>query len=650
MAWIQKLYETYDACASMIGYSAEQGKRPLLPICHITAQANIEVTLDKEGNFLRASAITDRNDATTIIPCTEESGAKVGSKPASHPLCDRLQYLAGDFTKYGGTVTSGFANDPDEPHRNYINILTDWCSKSEHSKTKAVLRYVKKKRLIMDLVKHKVLFLGSNKRFLPKKDRKKDKSQSDIFDVVSDQGDALVRWRVEIPGDYEPKLCNDKALWTSWSSYYLSTKKKEPLCYVTGKDALLSTHHPKYIRAKGDGAKLISSNDTSGFTFRGRFITDTEACGVSLEVSQMAHNALIWLIDRQGKVFWVKGDGGRSQPALTVLAWATSEKKILQPTNNSYELFPELASDKPIAVDTAQSLALKLRNKILGYKTELGNTKDVLIMAMDSASKGRLAITYYRELTGSDYLNRIEKWHLGCIWLHQYGYDREAQKKYNFMGAPAPKDISEAAYGEDCDDKLKKATVQRLLPCIIDGQQIPRDIVESAIRRASNRVALEVWQWEKSLSIACALFKKFQEKEEYSMALDPNRKTRDYLYGRLLALADGLEGWALNKANEDRQTTAARLMNRFAERPYTTWRTIELALSPYKARLGGMSKKRQKMIDEVKDLFDPNDFINDKRLSGEFLLGYSCQREYLRNSPDKVKEAEEVDEQDQNNN
>ena len=116
------------------------------------------------------------------------------------------------------------------------------------------------------------------------------------------------------------------------------------------------------------------------------------------------------------------------------------------------------------------------------------------------------------------------------------------------------------------------------------------------------------------------------------MSLDPNRRTRDYLFGRLLALADSLEEWALNEAGEKRQTNAARLMQRFAEHPYSTWRTIELALTPYKAKLGRQSKKRQRMIDEVMDSFDPADFMSDKRLSGEFLLGYHNQREFLRSS------------------
>jgi CRISPR-associated protein Csd1 len=48
------------------------------------------------------------------------------------------------------------------------------------------------------------------------------------------------------------------------------------------------------------------------------------------------------------------------------------------------------------------------------------------------------------------------------------------------------------------------------------------------------------------------------------------------------------------------------------------------------------------MIDEVIASFNGNDFTNDKRLSGEFLLGYHCQREFLRsgNAVDSTSEDE----------
>jgi CRISPR-associated protein Csd1 len=141
---------------------------------------------------------------------------------------------------------------------------------------------------------------------------------------------------------------------------------------------------------------------------------------------------------------------------------------------------------------------------------------------------------------------------------------------------------------------------------------------------------LKEWEWEKTLSIACALYRKFKDKENHDMALDPNRQTRDYLFGRLLAIADRLEGVALYKSNEKRDTNAARYMQQFAERPNKTWRLIELSLSPYMARLGGANFFKR-LIDEVMCKFDPiEDFNSDKPLSGEFLIGYHCQRAELQ--------------------
>jgi CRISPR-associated protein Csd1 len=184
-------------------------------------------------------------------------------------------------------------------------------------------------------------------------------------------------------------------------------------------------------------------------------------------------------------------------------------------------------------------------------------------------------------------------------------------------------------------EKLIKATIERLLPCIVDGQPFPRDLVESTVRRASNRVGLDHWEWEKNLGIACALFKGAFKNEEYQMTLEINRHNRDYLYGRLLALAENIESYALTTAEKTRETSAARLMQRFADHPASTWRTIELALSPYKSRLRSTDKgrgfliKREKLIDEIMGHFSPDDFLSPRSLTGEFLLGYHCQRQIL---------------------
>jgi len=634
MNWIQSLYETYENCQNMIGYSAESA-RPLLPICHITTQAHIEVVIDGNGNF-RDARLVDKDDSTTIIPATESSASRAGSKPEGHPLSDKLQYLAGDFIDFGGEVTSGFAKNPTEPYDNFIKSLTEWCnSPYSHPKARAVLAYVQKKTLMRDLATHKILLVDGHGKLLSKDQVKREKNAKDIFSVLNAQDNAVVRWVVQIPGDVESRAWRDVTLWDSWANYYLNSKSEKDICMVTGDKQILTNNHPKYIRREGDNAKIISANDTSGFTFRGRFIDDTQACGVGLETSQKAHYALAWLISRQG---YQEGD-------LAVVAWAVSGAKPPQPTTDTYAALYDTEEGSGIA-DTAQDMAIRLKKKIAGYRQEIGEREDVVVMAVDSATPGRLSIVYYRALKGSEFLERIEAWHETCAWRHTYHLIEKQDEKGKtrkvsvpFYGAPAPADIAEAAYANnrdgrfELDDKLKKATIKRLLPCIVDGQPVPRDLVESAARRASNRIGLEDWQWEKTLSIACALFRKHKEgKEKFEMSLDETRTTRDYLYGRLLAIADVLEEKALYKAKEKRATNAARYMQQFSQRPYQTWKQIHEALTPYMVRLGGAHYYKNLMAQVVN--LNPEALEGNKPLSGEYLLGYYCQRQKLREKSD----------------
>ncbi len=620
----------------MLGYSSDTA-RPLLPICHITTKTHIEVVIDGKGNFRRAQ-IVDKDDATTIIPATESSAGKTGIKPDCHPLTDKLQYLAGDFVDYGGEVTSGFSKDPTEPYQNFIALLTKWCqSEYSHPKACAVLAYVQKKSLIRDLANQKILLLDDNGKLQSKENAKRDKNVKDIFSVVGTQDKAFVRWVVESPKSTEPRAWLDRTLWESWTNYYLNNRTDTGLCIVTGQNQLLTDNHPKYIRREGDNAKIISANDTRGFTFRGRFIDDAQACGVGMETSQKAHYALAWLISRQG---YHAGD-------LAVVAWAVSGAKVPQPTEDTYDaLYKGLdAEERQLLADTAQEVGIRLKKKIAGYSQEIGERGDVVVIAVDTAteSTARLSIVYYRALKGSEFLERIEAWHETCAWRHTYHpievQDEKGKTKtiyIPFIGAPAPADIAEASYGSRLDDKLKKATVKRLLPCIVDGQPIPRDLVESVVRRASNRAGLSGYEWSKALTIACALYRKHKQgKENFDMSLDETRKTRDYLYGRLLAIADVLEERTLSEAEKKRPTNATRYMQQFSQRPFSTWKQIHELLTPYFMRQGDNASYYKWLIAQVEDLFTPEEFTSNKPLTGEYLLGYYCQRQKMWEKKEK---------------
>jgi len=635
MNWIQSLYETYEHCQkNMLGYSTD-ARRPLLPICHITTQTHIEVVIDGNGNFRRAQVV-DKDDSTTIIPATESSAGKTGIKPDCHPLADKLQYVAGDFVDYGGEVTLGFRKDPAEPYRNFVALLTKWCqSEDSHPKARAILAYVQEKRLVRDLIDQRILFIDSKLKFQSKETAKRDKNVKDIFSVAGSQDKAFVRWVVESPESVEARAWLDRTLWESWVNYYLHSRKETGLCMVTGQNLLVTDNHPKYVRREGDNAKIISANDTKGFTFRGRFLDDAQACGVGMKTSQKAHYALAWLISRQG---YQAGN-------LAVVAWAVSGARVPQPTEDTYAaLYGNLALEESKTADTAQDVGIRLRNKIAGYRQEIGERGDVIIMAVDTAteSTARLSIVYYRYLKGSEFLERIENWHNTCAWRHTYrsinvqDEKGKLRKRYvPFIGAPAPADIAEAAYGSR-DDKLKKATIKRLLPCIVDGYPIPRDLVESVVRRASNPAGLGGYDWSKALTIACALYRKYKyEKENFDMALDESRKTRDYLFGRLLAIADVLEERTLSEAEKKRPTNATRYMQQFSQRPFTAWKQIHELLTPYLMRQGDNASYYKWLIGQVEDLFIPDDFISNKPLTGEYLLGYYCQRQKMWEKKDK---------------
>lgn len=136
------------------------------------------------------------------------------------------------------------------------------------------------------------------------------------------------------------------------------------------------------------------------------------------------------------------------------------------------------------------------------------------------------------------------------------------------------------------------------------------------------------------------------------MSLDKTNHSRDYLFGRLLAVAEKLEGTALSIADENRATNAERYMQRFAIRPLSTWLQLELSLEPYKNRLRsnryiGFLKNREKEIDEImfalKELKEQTGCSLDNPLDGEFLLGYHSQKMAYRNKSVEQSEQNETE-------
>ncbi len=646
MSWMAKLYETYEAGTAL---DLPDTEKPM-PINHTLQNAHIKIVIDSNGIFKRAETL---EKTQIVLPATEKSAGR-SSGEAPHPLADKIQYIAKDYAHYNGTKKPYFEG--------YKKQLGDWCdSPFATSAAYAVYSYIQQGCVVHDLIEAQILYVDEKDHLLQKWPFEVNENNPipPIFKILPKEkgkievGSALVCWAVEDRENLSSNTWTDPEVQQSWIKFNSTNAGNKGLCFASGEEQPLAVNHPAKLRHTGDKAKLISANDTSGFTFRGRLITGAQSVGIGQEITQKAHNALSWLIARQG---YRNGD-------QVYIAWAVSGKKIPKPLMDPWaELNKEITIQKEIAqptsqdkdhsVDVGEFFAHQFNKYLAGYRVELEATEQIIVMGLDSATPGRMGIIYYRELFASEFLDRLQSWHNEFAWpqrhIKEYPNPKNNKKMVRKtvwpVSSPVPRNIADAAYGDilKSNKTLAKNILERILPCIVDGSPFPEDILLAAVRRASNRNNCEKWEWERNLGIACALFKGFylrhrvkQKRRNYTMALEEESNSRDYLYGRLLAIAEKIEEIALNVAGEKRPTNAARLMQRFADRPFSTWRNIELSLQPSIQRLqgqrAGFLTNRKKEMDQILALFSSDDFTSDKPLSGEFLLGFHCQIQYWRN-------------------
>ena len=691
MSWMQKLYRTYNEIEKNPNLS-DLEKEKLAPLWHSPQTAHIQITLDGDGKFLGAKVLTDK--PIIMLPVTESSEGRT-SGLAPHALADSLQYIAKDlgltYQKEVITESEGKngkkkktkTKQEDLIFNLYADQLDKWCTAIDNKKVLAIQKYIHKGTVLTDLIERKVIPVDDNGELLTNWSEKenKDKQKPELFNVLTkEQGKfeirkALVVWSVQIPGDVVSETWKDKEVQQSWGNYYQQTLKSQ-FCTVTGDEQKIRESHPAKLLYSGDKAKLISSNDKEGFTYLGRFEEANQATTISAEVSHKAHAALRWLIDRQTTA--------RNNEQVTV-AWAISDKPVPSPmkdisseidwdnldisaVENPDEFSSQTSSEQlspDWSVNIGRAAAQIIKKKLHGYQAELKDHEQISLIMLDSATPGRMALTYYQEFLPADYFANLDAWIDDFSWYQRYSIEVQNGKKndkrtqWRFV-PPSPYSIAEAVYGKSLSDTLKKQLYARLLPVIAGGTSvpIPEDLVRQSFQAACNPNGCENWEWQRNIGVACALYKGWRarhhdlsQRRTYPMSLDTQNRSRDYIFGRLLAIAEHLERTALRIANETRATNAENYMQRFVMRPFHTWEQLETNLKPYKDRL---RKDYPVRISEKFVLTSPIGFLNnreneinqlicvlddlkqegcdlDKPLEPEFLLGYHSQKMAYRN-------------------
>ncbi len=636
MAWLKTLAETYDVYADLAG--KEENDQPvLLPVFHSTFNAQIEVTIDGQGNFRDARRLEKGKDVVTIIPVTEDSATR-SSGNTPHPLCDKLCYIAGDYTIYTG-------DNKQENYEKYMEQLKRWAQSEEsHPMVEAIYHYLEKKSLIRDLVEKGTLELDENGKL---SDQVKLHNQ--------EQSKANVRFLV-----YGDDMFEESAVWKNQTLYqkYIQYCRKQSrdvdLCYATGERLTCTDKHPAKIRNSGDKAKLISANDSDGFTYRGRFAAKDQAYAVGYDVSQKAHNALRWLIQKQGYtrdesafVCWMVN---RDMPLPDLMKDSVNAMSSIGELEFEDDWMEMEESDASKARDTGKYVAEQLNRAILGYAGKIMVDDRVAMISLDAATTGRLSIVYYDEMGGKEYIDAVLHWQEHCKWRRTIRLEHisDGKKKLTLACTPAPRDMALAAFGVqrsewlEADSKVIRATVKRLLPCITKrGVKIPRDIIKAAARRASMPESMGsfVW-WNDVLCVVCAMIRYNYEEGEKTMGnfLSDNKDDRNVLFGRLLAIYDYMEQRAMferdeNGAYKDQRTTnAKRYWNAFSSRPAKTSQTIRQNLISYEKKLSDYERKKfDEWTEEIMVCLAEHGYDNTA-LSELYLPGYYLQMEEMRNA------------------
>jgi CRISPR-associated protein Csd1 len=656
MGLFQNLLETYEKCSAIVGIVQTDAdgnaneKKTLLPIGHTTFQSQICVTLSEDGQFI--SAIRDNKPITIIIPCTDDSEGRSGRASFAHVLCDKLEYVS--------TLDS-------QKISKYLDQLDKWrkfASGISQQILNSVYTYINSKTLLNDLFKSKLFKAeecvsdGINDiKFLKKK------NSSDKDEIIAKN--LGVRFIVNIANTMHA-VWEDKDLRQQWIMYIEQNTErsvKPHFDYISGYEIQsIGRKHPKKIIRKMPGAKLLSCNDTSEFTFRGRFEKQDDAVIIDYAQSQKMHQMLRWLI----------ANYGYHVDSQVIITWAVdSDTEVkAKAQDNSFDLFgnmEEIKTDAAILSEVGGKViyanyAKKLKQLLQGYgnvNSIKQHARKICIAIFDAATTGRMGLVFYQELPENTYLENIVNWHSDTSYFLtawkkvKDENDRDTNVPIYYIGAPSYDDILFAVYGksrgEKSYDTLKKKTRKQLLECMFGNFAFPKSMVEMAANRASNPMSFtdsngkfSENDLKRAINITCALTRKYykEQKEEIQLELETSRTDRDYLFGRLLSIADKLERTALYKADKQdtRATNATRLMSAFQIKPYSTWGQLYNQLIPYKNQLNGAGFY-QSLIDDIMTLFQNGDYEDNSPLSPLYLLGYSAQNRVLSNKNKNEKEV-----------
>lgn len=659
MNLLQALLQTYNAAEEAGLVDVWKDTEPvLLPLYHSSRQSRGEdillLIVRPDGVFVDGRFL--HKGEYTVFPVSEGSLIRTAND-CPHFLCDEFSYIVAVEKKDGARHTLYM-----KQLRDVYEYSLNHCNKDFQS----IYRYITEGTVRNDIVWAVKKCCGEQDYVLEGntvswQEEEKGKVKTRHINLE----DLFITFAVE-HDDGTVSVAQNQELHQFFIGYVQYKNKEKPMetCDVSGLPMYCVSSH----RGIAGTAKLIGiSNHKEAYI--GRFTSGEQVFHLGYETSQRIHNMLKYLLDSKQYSEYIGGNAN-------VVSWMTRDlslggapllqdmeeesfedddygENVIDDDDDAEEEEGETRSEEEVLQGKNSK---KIARYFAGKKdlTYMEAHNYFCVLVLEKVNNGRMAVKYFRSFSGSDMKQRAAAWYESMKWLHW-----SADKQAFVLKTPSVYSIVHFLYGQETEkgiicanDKIKRAAIERLLPCIVEAKRFPGDMARRVCFCLMNRQSYKKY-WQQALQMGCGLLKKYywdHDKWNQNIPILDDKGAivdmdkRSFAYGRLLSVYEKMEISALEsksggaekkKENPNlRDTNAARLWSSMMHRPYQTIPILEERTQYCKAILSkqkpGYKIYFEKILAELyTEIMEYEKAAQGhaKTANSDFILGYYYQQQ-----------------------
>lgn len=648
MSLLTALLETYDfALAQNLVDNPKLSVNgmSLLPIYHSNKKSNgediFEITVDKNSQAVAGGFLS--KEVRVVFPVTEDSITRSGAQIAPHAICDELSYLSQEID-----------TAKNERFLQGIEELLAYEATNPCEDFRIIGKYILKNNILEDVLKFysKGRKYELNEKFLLELTEEDGKTNVKSLDLNK----VFITFKLEKQGAGDITLTNSKAIHHFYIQYVRDKNSTKELVYcdLTGNLEYCVERHRGII----GNAKMISISNHDE-TYYGRLKKGGDIYHIGYEASQKVHNMLKYLLDNSSHAGYI-GEGAY------VVNWLAHEldkggikflSDLQQDSIANRDMPDEEFEDEDEFEEIPEATMAELgggpskvlKNYFMGNSGAIDPTGNFYVLLIEKISNGRVSIKHFKKLPSSEAYERLSQWYDSIEWKH-----------FKTLKSPSCYQIVDFLYGyEDgegklkCEkDKLKRSQIERLIPCLLEGKELPKDMAKLAFSRLTKRQSYKK-QWDTALYIGCALFKKYKNNEYVIHAekigeVEQLKESVSFYYGRLAAIYERVEiegvrarDFQPDSGGEEekdkgkkfsRVTIMSRFFTQMIRMPERTAPVVHQRLNPYfqmlmkrdYARYGYLNNLIAQIIASIGELKEAGKY-KDEAINEDFYFGYYYQ-------------------------